>query len=371
MESTTELESSSPTTNDDEWPPFSIVETWWLDLAIEFSVMCGDIRISVIISSQDDDSYLCSKLSPIIEHHDEPGVRQAFLDWALAPLKPLLWQLYPQKHQNRKRLLSEYLRPLALAFRLIDSGKESLLAVPYEGDFKDILQPIYHTLTLSDLDSALQSYQPGKIQLSIDDVPLFKDSEISIEDTDGPDDIYDAPRAVQPFVTQCKMAFKSGFSLESFQREVCTYLILRHRHRHQHQHQLPDTNVRIPALLGLVQNAITLEISGILTQWIDGARMMEDLWTDSTPRMDLRSKWEQQISQTVSALHAVDLVWGDVAPKNVLIDSREDAWVIDFGGGFSTPWTEREWLDENYECTIAGDIKGLARLKAFLQGKYP
>jgi len=43
-----------------------------------------------------------------------------------------------------------------------------------------------------------------------------------------------------------------------------------------------------------------------------------------------------QIRETVDSLHDVGVIWGDGKPDNILIhDKIDDAWVIDFGGGYT------------------------------------
>lgn len=56
---------------------------------------------------------------------------------------------------------------------------------------------------------------------------------------------------------------------------------------------------------------------------------------------------------------------GDAKAANVLIDINDDAWIIDFGGGYTRGWVEKDHME-----TIPGDQEGLAKIKNFLyQGK--
>jgi tRNA A-37 threonylcarbamoyl transferase component Bud32 len=77
----------------------------------------------------------------------------------------------------------------------------------------------------------------------------------------------------------------------------------------------------------------------------------------------LCQKWARQIEETVTRLHDLDVVWGDVKPDNVLVDSKGDAITIDFGGGFALQWVDRE-----LENTKEGDIQGVSRIRKFLEG---
>lgn len=48
---------------------------------------------------------------------------------------------------------------------------------------------------------------------------------------------------------------------------------------------------------------------------------------------------------------------GDVKPDNVLIDSKDNTWLIDFGGGFNSGY-----VDENVIETVEGDLQGVSRI---------
>ena len=72
----------------------------------------------------------------------------------------------------------------------------------------------------------------------------------------------------------------------------------------------------------------------------------------------LKEKWAAQIEHTVAELHKNDIIWGDAKPENVIIDENDDAWLIDFGGGFTPPWVELE----NQESR-EGDLLALARIR--------
>jgi len=72
----------------------------------------------------------------------------------------------------------------------------------------------------------------------------------------------------------------------------------------------------------------------------------------------LKEKWVAQIEHTVAELHKNDIIWGDAKPENVLIDEDDNAWVIDFGGGFTSPWVEYENRQSR-----EGDLLALARIR--------
>ena len=68
-----------------------------------------------------------------------------------------------------------------------------------------------------------------------------------------------------------------------------------------------------------------------------------------------------QLEAALSALHETDIVWGDVKAENILIDKDDSAWMIDFGGGY-TPG----WVDKEVAGTVMGELAGMAKLKRLL-----
>lgn len=75
----------------------------------------------------------------------------------------------------------------------------------------------------------------------------------------------------------------------------------------------------------------------------------------------LRGKWAAQVKESVSELHQAGLIWGDVKPDNILIDTSDDAWLIDFGGSYT-----EGWVDKDKAGTIEGDLHGLARVLEYI-----
>lgn len=75
----------------------------------------------------------------------------------------------------------------------------------------------------------------------------------------------------------------------------------------------------------------------------------------------MRRKWLDQITRSIEGLHACGVVWGDAKPDNVLIDSQDDAYLIDLGGGYT-----KGWVDQEVANTVEGDLQGLQRVSEFL-----
>lgn len=78
--------------------------------------------------------------------------------------------------------------------------------------------------------------------------------------------------------------------------------------------------------------------------------------------LSTKRKWMAQIENTVAELHKKNIIWGDAKPGNIIIDTDDNAWLIDFGGGFTEPWVGLE----QYE-TREGDLQALKRIRDILQ----
>jgi len=107
-------------------------------------------------------------------------------------------------------------------------------------------------------------------------------------------------------------------------------------------------------LYGLVRDGNV--IYGMLFPWVKKRGVLSRALALSSST-ELRQGWSGQISRTISHLHQQGITWGDAKADNVLIDKNGNAWVIDFGGGY-TPG----WVDKEKSGTLEGDMQGLAKI---------
>ncbi|KFZ05902.1 hypothetical protein V501_07915 [Pseudogymnoascus sp. VKM F-4519 (FW-2642)] len=135
--------------------------------------------------------------------------------------------------------------------------------------------------------------------------------------------------------------------------------------------------VRVPRLMGLVESHTG--IVGFLMAYIPTYRHdleynlrcakatlgADDRHRDGTPLPATiisnarREKWSRQIEETLAALHSQNIIWGDAKTANVLIDEvTDDAWVVDFGGG-----NTKGWIDRELHGSVEGDQQALRRIK--------
>ncbi|KAF4432381.1 Serine threonine kinase [Fusarium acutatum] len=116
----------------------------------------------------------------------------------------------------------------------------------------------------------------------------------------------------------------------------------------------PPSEAYICCLTGIVREGGGL--LGMLFAWIPNKGVLSKARAAATPP-ELRKRWASQIQRSVDLLHKKGIVWGDAKAENVLIDQKNDAWVIDFGGGYTVGW-----VDEDKAGTLEGDRQGLAKI---------
>jgi serine/threonine protein kinase len=71
----------------------------------------------------------------------------------------------------------------------------------------------------------------------------------------------------------------------------------------------------------------------------------------------LKLKWAEQIRHSLAQLHKLGILWRDVKSDNVLIDENNDAVLLDFGGGNTVGWVDRDKYG-----TMEGDQQGLQKI---------
>ncbi|KAK2591294.1 hypothetical protein QQS21_011012 [Conoideocrella luteorostrata] len=79
------------------------------------------------------------------------------------------------------------------------------------------------------------------------------------------------------------------------------------------------------------------------------------------PPMTVRRTWMRQLDTMLGRLHSAGIIWGDVKAENVLIDLDNNAWITDFGGGYTAGW-----VDKALAGTKAGDEMGMTKIRRLL-----
>ncbi|KAI1495513.1 hypothetical protein F5X99DRAFT_415056 [Biscogniauxia marginata] len=98
--------------------------------------------------------------------------------------------------------------------------------------------------------------------------------------------------------------------------------------------------MRVPQLLGYVEHREARHIIGLLRVWVPGD-LLRNIAIAVTAA-ERKQKWASQIREAVDQLHQVGVVWGDGKASNVIIDEKDDAWLIDFGGSYTEGWGDEQ-----------------------------
>lgn len=126
--------------------------------------------------------------------------------------------------------------------------------------------------------------------------------------------------------------------------------------------------LRVPRLLGLVQTPGDGRVIGVLEEYIpfrdtEELTSLGDIETPSSITKARRRKWASQVQETIHQLHQIGVTWGDGKARNVLIHGEtDDAYIVDFGGG----WTDG-WLDQELSGTVEGDELAVKKIREFLE----
>jgi serine/threonine protein kinase len=141
----------------------------------------------------------------------------------------------------------------------------------------------------------------------------------------------------------------------SFVNELDKYRSIRDAHL--------DESLRISRLMGLVRNE-TGQTFGLLLSYIDCDRRTLLCPAKPDTPSHLRQRWAEQVHDIVHQLHTAGIVWGDAKPDNVLIDYNNDAWLIDFGGGYTNGWVAKE-----LSGSVEGDLHALQKIDKFIKSR--
>ncbi|RJE21202.1 Protein kinase domain protein [Aspergillus sclerotialis] len=127
------------------------------------------------------------------------------------------------------------------------------------------------------------------------------------------------------------------------------------------EHLGADERLHVPRLYGVVQDKQTGRVLGLMLSWINCEnKTLECALAQENPSAML-VKWDQQVSTTLACLHEAGIIWGDATAGNILIDTDDNAWIIDFGGGYTRGWVGKDRME-----TIEGDQEGLSKIKELL-----
>ncbi|CAJ0551389.1 Ff.00g113190.m01.CDS01 [Fusarium sp. VM40] len=323
-------------------PPWSVIEFSFhpQDTDARLVVMCNyhQFTLSVSADSFSQSTALKSKYLFFLEVADnfelDGYTVEDLYDWILEPLLPKFREL---PEITTTLTLQHFLFPETYTYD-IQGDQESLVAVP--SDRGDDVDSVFGLRLPDDSCAPWPQHDPKDIQL-----PKKKN-------------LYGPPSYMpsKVFLKDGKSAFfkpmRHGDD-RSFVNELEKYRSIRDAHL--------DESLRISRLMGLVRNE-TGQTFGLLLSYIDCDRKTLLCAARPDTPIHLRQRWAEQVHDMVNRLHAAGIIWGDAKPDNVLIDNSNDAWLIDFGGGYTNGWVPKE-----LSGSMEGDLHALQKIDRFLK----
>ncbi|KAJ4242968.1 hypothetical protein NW757_011687 [Fusarium falciforme] len=121
-----------------------------------------------------------------------------------------------------------------------------------------------------------------------------------------------------------------------------------------------DSTTRVSRLHGLVRDD-SGAILGLLLTYIDCKNLTLSCAVKPKMPTALREKWAAQLRDIITQLHNAGMVWDDAKLDNVLIDNNQDAWIVDFDGGYT-----EGWVPKTFAGTAEGDLVALEKMVEFI-----
>ncbi|KAH8724866.1 hypothetical protein GQ44DRAFT_617233 [Phaeosphaeriaceae sp. PMI808] len=328
----------------DRRPCYSVVDFLFSDhdAESELTIMCNGKRFHITLSADNFEESPSIKeryiyYLQVAEAFELDGLTvDDFYDWVLEPFLPIFRNV-PPLVGYQKPTLQDYLFPDTMEYTL-RAVKEEL--IPFLNSQVQSGQLPYGVRLCQELCSLWPSFHPRQVQLC-DDYP---EEALSRAPT----------KVLVDGKTTC--FFKAYYSgdTRSARDELSNYKSIGEARLEQH--------LRISRLYGLIRDNNSGLVYGLLLSYIDCRNLTLGCAVKPNTPSYFRQQWANQITHILKSLHEVGIIWGDVKPDNVLIDVNKDAWIIDFGGGYTEGWVERKIAG-----TVQGDLQGLAKILEYLR----
>ncbi|RAL11203.1 uncharacterized protein BO97DRAFT_347904 [Aspergillus homomorphus CBS 101889] len=331
-------------------PSYEIVNfSYGAGTEAELTILCYGKRFHITVSANNlkGDSNATKEYLSLLEKlnsgephdriDDEGDPMEELCFWIAFRCNPHMRAL-TSKRPQRMQTLHDWFHP------------DTLVLTP-----KDAPDGILHVYSSTPSPQLLQELTPS-VELSGSivkhGIPVVPPSKILLPQNTAKDFWPQRPAKV---FTESGMArfFKPAHLDEHADREIQTLLRLQ-------ELGLTET-IRAPRLLEIVEaQEGSSRISGILLEYIEHRDSLGYVDVLNTP-LSTRMKWANQVQEMITVLHAAGIVWGDAKPDNILVDADENLWIIDFGGGYTHGWVEKE-----NEESVEGDMQALSRIADFL-----
>ncbi|KAH6857123.1 hypothetical protein B0I37DRAFT_301085 [Chaetomium sp. MPI-CAGE-AT-0009] len=187
------------------------------------------------------------------------------------------------------------------------------------------------------------------------DIPVIKASEVTLV------------RCIQNFnwkvmVDGEEMIYKASinlFGMIPIEKELETYLKIRSARVELRTPELKGIVVSHRGVIGILLGYIPHKHHSLraLLAGIDAGTI-----SPGEATVSLRNKWATQIQETLRGLHSLGILWRDIKTDNVLINDDDDAVVLDFGGGDTMGWVDRDKYG-----TMDGEKQGLQKIMEALR----
>lgn len=272
------------------------------------------------------------------EEFDSKDPLEELAEWVLDRFLPIFREI-PPLDTHQKYTLNDCLFPKVFHYSLdAHQDKLSPILLDKTGDKR-----------------FLGALLPEQVDYST--FPIYRPDQIEIPISDESNTLPAVPRKVYIQGQQIQVAFLKSIGagdVNNMCRELEAYTKI--------QSALFSKPINTSRLLGVVRIPSSGRIVGLLLSYIESKDNKTLLCMGKDPRYgSMRHKWLSQITQSIEGLHMCGAIWGDAKPDNVLIDTQYDAYLIDFGGGYT-----RGWVDEELANTAEGDLQGLQRISEFL-----
>ncbi|KAF5723830.1 beta transducin [Fusarium mundagurra] len=303
-------------------------------------VMCNNKRFIINLSA--DNFSESPKLKErylfflqVAEEFELDGVTvEDFWDWIVEPLLPIFREL-PTPDQAVPRTLDGFFNPETFVYTFQTVSDERVPQLERDAEHRS---PFGISLP-DELCVPWKSFDPSEVQILHEDLvgpPSHTPSKVLLKDGT---------------IAFLKLARRGD--TQSLKNELDTYGKI------DDKAQLDD-RMRTSRLHGLVRNNEGV-IFGLLLTYIDCKRVTLSCAVEPGTEVSTREKWATQIQEAVGQLHDAGIAWGDANPYNILIDANNDAWLIDFGGGYT-----EGWVPKSLAGTMEGDCIALKKIIEYI-----
>jgi hypothetical protein len=335
-------------------PPRYDIGPFWssdrnTDVQINVFVSDKHFQIDILAANLEKSPSLLEEYLRHIKRQDPEFIpdesEDAFVDpveeiheWALTPFLPIFTKL-PPLDLKKKYTLKDCLYPETLCYTL-QAVDDQLFPCP---------------LTTTSKSRAVGAFLPPSSRTDYAMFPVYRADELQVPISK---DSTALPNLLRKVLLKGQQVcfFKQILpgDISSTVRELAAYAKI--------QAAKFGPEVRTSQLLGVVEDEKTSRVVGLLLSYIECEVGMTLLYTGCDSKFSsLQTTWLDQMAHTLKCLHAKQIIWGDGKPDNVVIDSHNHAYIVDFGGGYTQGWVDKELVN-----TDKGDLQALKRISKYL-----